>query len=130
MVLVGKFRMKITENLTELVVELGELETFERAGMVINGEGVSVKELLELFSETSNVRSKEVVREIFDEVGYGWFVELDESDIRSATDLKQVQGKESNRVVGQVIVKEFSEGSELMSEAEFMDLTPPNAYLQ
>jgi len=122
--------MKITENLTELVVELGELETFERAGMVINGEGVSVKELLELFSETSNVRSKEVVREIFDEVGYGWFVELDESDIRSATDLKQVQGKESNRVVGQVIVKEFSEGSELMSEAEFMDLTPPNAYLQ
>lgn len=123
--------MKITENLTELVVELGELETFERAGMVISGDGVSVKELLELFSETSNDRSKEVVREIFDEVGYGWFVELDESTIRSAAELKQIQGRSSDLVgSGQVTVREYSDGADFLSEAEFMDLAPPTAYIQ
>jgi len=122
--------MKITENLTELVVELGELETFERAGMVISGDGVSVKELLELFSETNNDRSKEVVREIFDEVGYGWFVELDESTIRSAAELKQIERRPSDFGAAQVTVREYIEGADFLSEVEFMDLTPPNAYIQ
>lgn len=122
--------MKITENLTELVVELGELETFERAGVVISSEGVSVKELLELFSETDNLRSKEVVREIFDEVGYNWFVELDESAIRSASDLKYVKSKKSSTGEGQIVVKEFNDQVQFLSEDEFMDLIPPTAYLQ
>jgi len=127
--------MKITENLTDLVVELGELETFERAGMVICDDGVSVKELLDLFSETNNSRSREVVREIFDEVGYGWFVDLDESAMLSATDLKNVAGKREAKEqvtsdASNLIVSEVAEGDGILSEAEFLELTPPNSYIQ
>ena len=119
--------MKITENLTELVVELGELESFERAGLIIDCDGISVKKLLELFNETTNTRSKEVVREIFDEVGYGWFVELDESALRTISALKNIKNNEAEVTHGQIVIQELEEG-QLLSDAEFLDLNPISTY--
>lgn len=123
--------MKITENLTELVVELGELETFERAGLVIDCDGLSLKKLLELFNETNNRRSKEVVREIFDEAGFGCFLDLDESAIQAVYDLGSIKSdvakkdRQNNRESIQVLA---FDGDEMFSEAEFLDLTPASTY--
>jgi hypothetical protein len=119
--------MKITENLTELVVELGELESFERAGLIIDCDGISVKKLLELFNETTNIRSREVVREIFDEVGYGWFVELDESALSSISALKNIKHGEAEISKECGAIQELEEG-QLFSEAEFLDLSPISTY--
>ena len=119
--------MKVTDELTDLVVELGELESFERAGAVISHEGVSVKALLSLFNETDNPRSKQVVREIFDEAGFGWLLELDEECFESAAGLKAITTEKASGVDDRVGVKEVPENGYL-SEEEFLDLMPASAY--
>lgn len=118
--------MKVTDELTNLVVELGELESFERAGSVISHDGVSVKALLSLFNETENPRSKQVVREIFDEAGYGWLFELDEGCFESAAGLKAITTEKASGV-DDVVVKEIAEDG-LLSEEEFLNLLPASAY--
>ena len=123
----GAVGMKVTDELTNLVVELGELESFERAGSVISHDGVSVKALLSLFNETDNPRSKQVVREIFDEAGYGWFFELDEGCFESAAGLKAITTEKASGIDDHVVIKEISDNDPL-SEEEFLDLMPASAY--
>ncbi len=119
--------MKITENLTELVVELGELETFERAGLVIDCDGISLKKLLELFNETNNRRSKEVVREIFDEAGFGCFLDLDESAMQAVADLGSLKTDNPTQNRESIQVVTFDSDA-MFTEAEFLDLTPASTY--
>ncbi|RBP49123.1 hypothetical protein [Arenicella xantha] len=119
--------MKVTDELTDLVVELGELESFELAGMLINQNGVSVKGLLQLFNQTDNLRSKQVVREIFDEMGYGWFVELDEMTFRSAAGLKKIKTKQTSGCDTHIVARAISE-DEILSDQEFLELIPINQY--
>ncbi|WP_189399870.1 hypothetical protein [Arenicella chitinivorans] len=119
--------MKVTDELTNLVVELGELESFERAGAVISQEGVSVKALLSLFNETDNPRSKQVVREIFDEAGYGWLFELDQGCVESAAALKTTTIENASATDELVVIKEIPDNGYL-TEEEFLDLMPASAY--
>jgi len=119
--------MKITENITELVVELGELETFERAGMVIDSDGISLKNLLELFQETNNGRSKEVVREIFDEAGFSGFLDLDEAAMQTVADLNNVKTKVRTTSRDVIQVLKF-DADNLFTESEFLDLIPASTY--
>ena len=119
--------MKVTNELTELVVELGELESFERAGLVFDSQGVSVRELLQLFNETENPRSKQVVREIFDEVGYGWFIELDEMTFRSAAGLKAIKSGQNSGCDKHVVATMIA-ADKLMSDDDFLDLMPASSH--
>jgi len=121
--------MKITENITELVVELGELETFERAGMVIDSDGISLKNLLELFQETNNRRSKEVVREIFDEAGFSGFLDLDEAAMQTVADLNNVNVKTKVRTTSRDVIQVLKfDADNLFTESEFLDLIPASTY--
>jgi hypothetical protein len=100
--------------------------------MLIDKDGVSVKELLQLFNETENLRSKQVVRQIFDEVGYGWFVDLDETTFRSAAGLKNIARQNrledfADDTHGQIVARPLPEGS-LLSDDEFLDLLPVSSY--
>jgi len=119
--------MKITENLADLVLELGKLESFEIAGLIIDCDGVSVKKLLELFSQTTNHRSKEVVKEIFDEVGYGWVTDLDDMGIRAVIELKEVKNDHVFAHDQGINVIAFDSDT-MFSETEFLDLTPASTY--
>ena len=122
--------MKITDHLGDLVIELGELESFEKASMVIDQDGISMRSLLELFSGTSNVRSKEVIMEIIDEIGYGHLIELNQSAVvmnelenmgESADASKSVQDPPAR--AGKVCIED------LMSDADFLFLVPVGPYM-
>jgi len=107
--------VKINESISELVLELVELETPDNTRAVLTNKGVSLKGLIDVYSETVNSRSRQVVLEIIDEVGNDWAPELSEE----AQAANEAASFDRNR----------SQGWANLSEDEFMDLLPANSYM-
>jgi len=106
--------MKITENISDLVLELTELETPDSTKRVFSEGGLSLQSLMEIYSETDSNRSRQVVLEIIDEVGSGWGTQLDDASQYTQE--------------AQALAKNVETGYTLLSEDDFMDLLPANCY--
>ena len=117
--------MKITENISDLVLELTELETPASAKQVLNNDGLSLKHLIDLYSETNSERAKEVVLQIIDEVDGEWGVQL--SDVALETDelVETVQVAEE----AESLLANARNGFKRLSEDDFLDLLPVNCYM-
>ena len=115
--------MKITDQISDLVLELGELESYELASIVIDYDGISIKGLLELYAKTNNTRSREVMIQILNEAGYGWLAE------RDAREMGKPYGIPSRIPEGHTIVAFENQQGGWLSESEFMDLTPINSFM-
>ncbi len=107
--------MKITESISDLVIELSELETPSSAKKVLGSNGLSLKHLIDIYSESDNRRSREVVLEIIDEVGGAWGPQLSDS----------AQAAEE----ADALNKNAANGYTQLSEDDFMDLLPVNCYM-
>lgn len=107
--------MKITENISDLVLELTELETPASAKRVLGNDGLSLKHLIDIYSETANERAREVVLEIIDEVGGEWGPQLSDTT-QAAQEAETLAANAAN-------------GYTQLSEDDFMDLLPINCYM-
>ena len=107
--------MKITENISDLVLELTELETPASARRVFNDSGLSLKHLMDIYTESANERVREVVLEIIDEVDGGWGNQL--SDTEQAA------------VEAETLLANAKNGYTQLSEDDFLDLLPVNCYM-
>ena len=74
-------------------------------------------------SDFNKLTKREVVREIFDEVGYSWFIDLDESAFKSVSALKNIKNNDAEHSHDQIVVKELEDG-QLLSDTEFLELNP------
>lgn len=100
--------MKLTENITDLLLDLTELETPENTQLLI-GDGTNLRNnLLKLYRATENQSSHQVITQILSEAGYPWFDKL----AKAGSD----QGLDA------------VDAASLLSEDEFMQLVPPNGY--
>jgi len=106
--------MKITENISDLVLELTELESANTTKRVLRDGGLSLQSLLDIYSETDSNRSRQVVLEIIDEVGSDWGAQLDDSSQYTQE--------------AQALTENVETGYKMLSEDAFMDLLPVNSY--
>ena len=107
--------MKITEEISNLVLELTELESAASAKRVVSNGGLSLKHLIDIYSETASTRAREVVLEIIDQVGGEWGPQLNDT-AQAAEEAETLSANAAN-------------GYTQLSEDEFMDLLPINCYM-
>lgn len=104
--------MKITENISDLVLELTELETPASAKRVLIDNGLSLKHLIDIYTESANERAREVILQIIDEVDGEWGAQLSDAEQTAET-----------------ILANAKNGYMQLSEDDFLDLLPVNCYM-
>jgi len=106
----------MTDRIGDLVLELGQLESYDSVNELLVRDEISLKNILCLYSETDDVKSRYLIQQILDEVGYGWFDELEP---------EAVEGAQSQSGTAKFV----DSLSSYVSEWEFMKMLPANSYI-
>ena len=105
--------MKLTDNISDLLLDLSELEAPENNHLLIGDGELLRNNLLKLYRRTDNEVSHSVINQIMVEAGYPWFDEL---------------AKSLDRQISEILEYSKTEDGGGLSDDEFMQLIPPNGY--
>jgi len=103
--------MKLSSKISELLIELVDIESIEHDQLLGGNVGLLCHNLLELYGKTSNHRSHDLIIRIIDQSGYSLFSP------------REAQARRSDRYEGELLEEKLN-----LDEDEFMDLLPINGY--
>ncbi|GHA02133.1 hypothetical protein GCM10008090_09260 [Arenicella chitinivorans] len=107
--------MKLTQQITNLLFELSELECREHTRYLI-GDGVTLRNnLIKLFDKTELESAREIIREILQQAGDPW-LDLDKLPVAPNMTLFDAQSIDAQN-------DDF-----LLTEEEFLELIPANGH--
>jgi len=112
--------MKLTPKITELLLDLSEIEERDTYQYLTGDISDLRNKLLQLYRSTESDQSREKIISIMTEAGYPWFGKLAQASKQSLREipLKDVANEE-----------EFSANEgKLMSDEDFLDLLPINGH--
>lgn len=116
--------MKKSDAIDDVVSKLAEINSTEKNEPEFSTQEVSIRTLIALFEEAKSHESEHIVQELFSQAGYGWVSKLCASDIQAMSDMNDFKGDDLINV--QEI--QFQASLQQLTEDEFMNLVPANAY--